>query len=188
MKRILTLVLAVAAFFAAENTADAQLLKNLVNKFSGKTTETTTTATTTTDATVNGKTAGVALRALYTQYKADGKLDMANLNNIANVATFSANIQGLKGQSDKTAFYKDFASGFILGSNNLVNEANSTTVMNTITSLVENVDLSGVEQKATEVAATASNAATTAASSAATAVSSVASVADSVSSILSLFK
>ena len=31
MKRILTLVLAVAAFLAAENTADAQLLKNLVN-------------------------------------------------------------------------------------------------------------------------------------------------------------
>ena len=184
MKRILTLVLAVAAFLAAENTADAQLLKNLVNKVTSKTTETTTTTASTTDATVNGKAAGVALRALYTQYMADGKLDMANLNNIANVATFSANVQGLKGQSNKTAFYKDFASGLILGSNNLVNETNSTTVMNTITSLVENVDLSGVEQKATEVATTASNAANTAT----TAVSNIASVADSVSSILSLFK
>ena len=53
MKRILTFVLAVSAFFAAENTADAQLLKNLVNKVAGKTTATTTTAA---DATVNGKT------------------------------------------------------------------------------------------------------------------------------------
>ena len=79
MKRILTLVLAVAAFLAAENTADAQLLKNLVNKVTSKTTETTTTTASTTDATVNGKAAGVALRALYTQYKADGKLDMATL-------------------------------------------------------------------------------------------------------------
>jgi hypothetical protein len=184
MKRILTIVLAAVAFLAAENTADAQLLKNLLNKVTGNTTQTTTTTETATEATVNGKAAGTALRALYTQYKADKKLDMSNLNNIANVATFSANVQGLKGQPNKGTFYKDFVSGLISGSNNLVNETNSITVMDTITGLVENVDLSGVEQKATEVAETAASAA----SSASSAVSNVASVAESVSSILSLFK
>ena len=183
MRRILTIVLAAVAFFAAENTSDAQVLKNLLNKVTGSSTTTTTTETVS-EATTNGKAAGAALKALYTQSKADKKLDMSNLNNIANVATLSANIQGLKGQSNKGAFYKDFASGLISGSSNLVNESNSTTVMNTLTSIVENADLSGVEQKATEVASTASNVATSASSAA----SSVASVAESVTSILSLFK
>lgn len=187
MKRILTIVLAAAAFFAAENTADAQILKNLLNKVTGKSATTATSTaveTTASQATVNGKSAGVALKALYTQYKADGKLDMSNLTNIANVATLASNVQGLKGQTDKTTFYKDFASGLVLGSNNLVNEANSSLVMNGLTSLVENVDLSGVQSTASEVAATASSAA----ASASTAVSSMSSVADSVSSILNLFK
>ena len=47
MKRILTILVAMAAFLAAENTADAQLLKNLLNKVKGNTTETTTTTTAT---------------------------------------------------------------------------------------------------------------------------------------------
>ena len=183
MKRILTIVLAAAALFAAENTADAQVLKNLLNKVSGKSTTTSAEATVS-QAAVNGKSAGVALKALYTQYKADGKLDMSNLTNIANVATLTSNIQGLKGQTDKTTFYKDFASGLILGSDNLVNESNSSMVMNSLTSLVENVDLTGVQSTTSEVAATASSAAT----SASNAVSGISSVADSVSSILSLFK
>ena len=180
MRRILTIVLAAVAFFAAENTSDAQVLKNLLNKVTGSSTTTTTTETVS-EATTNGKAAGAALKALYTQYKADKKLDMSNLNNIANVATLSANIQGLKGQSNKGAFYKDFAAGLISGSNNLVNESNSTKVMNTLTSLVENVDISGAEQKATEVATTATEKASSAASS-------VSDIASSVTSILNLFK
>ena len=183
MKRILTIVLAAVALFAVQNTADAQVLKNLLNKATGKSAA-TTTQTTVSEATTNGKSAGVALKALYTQYKADGKLDMSNLTNIANVATLASNVQGLKGQTDKTEFYKDFVSGLILGSNNLVNEDNSSLVMNGLTSLVENVDLSGVQSTASEVAATASGAA----ASASTAVSNMSSVADSVSSILNLFK
>ena len=153
MRRILTIVLSVAAFLAVENKADAQLLKNLLNKGTNTTTTNASTATT------NGKAAGAALRALYTQYKADGKLDMSNLNNIANAATFTANVQGLKGQSDKGTFYKDFASGLILGSNNLVNESNSTTVMNTITNLVDNADLSASTANTSTAAEKASTAA-----------------------------
>ena len=73
MKRFLTLVLVAVSFIAAQNTADAQFLKNLANKLTGKSTETTTTTTeTASEATINGKTAGVALRALLTQYKDDG--------------------------------------------------------------------------------------------------------------------
>ena len=73
MKRILTIVVAMTAFLAAENTADAQFLKNLLNKVKGTSTETTTTTTTATPAetattaTSNGQAAGVALKSLFTQ-------------------------------------------------------------------------------------------------------------------------
>ena len=188
MKRILTIVVALAAIFAAENTADAQVLKNLLNKVKGTSTETTTTATETTAATTNGKAAGAALRALYTQYKADGKMDMANLTNIANLATLASNVQDLKGQTDKSTFYKDFVSGLISGSNNLVTESNSTSVMSGLTNLVENVDLSGLTQKAEETTSTLTEKLTNATSKATTAVENASEVATAVTNILNLFK
>lgn len=189
MKRILAIVFAAAAFLAAENTADAQLLKNLVNKVTGKTTTTTTaTETENVSATTNGKTAGVALKALYTQYKADGKLDMGNLNNLLNLTTLANNIQGLKGQTNKTAFYKDFASGLVLGSGSLVTENNTTSVMDGLTNLVSNVDLSSLTGKA-EAASTAVNEkVATATEKANTAVSNATEIANSVTNILNLFK
>ena len=186
MKRILTIIVAMAAFLAAENTADAQLLKNLLNKVKG-TTETTTT-TTETAATANGKAAGAALRALYTQYKADGKMDMANLTNIANLATLASNVQDLKGQSDKSAFYKDFVAGLISGSNNLVTESNSGTVMSGLTNLVENVDLSGLTQKAETTATSLTDKFVSASDKAATAAENASDVANAVTNILNLFK
>lgn len=171
------LAVALIAIVASEATADAQLLKNLLKK------ETSTTATTeeTSTGTANGQAAGTALKGLYKQYKADGKLDMKNLNNIANAATFAANVKGLKGMSDKKTFYKEFVSGLILGSDNLVNENNSTTVMSGITSLVNNVDLSSLTSGLT-------NAASTAATTTSTATESSSDVQSALSGILSLFK
>ena len=172
MKRILTIIVAMAAFLAVENTADAQLLKKLLG---GKTETTATTAT------LNGQAAGAALKSLYTQYKADGKLDMGNLNNLLNLTTLATNIQGLKGQSNKGAFYKDFASGLVLGSNNLVTSENSTSVMSGLTDLVENVDLSGLTQKAEETASTTAATLTEK-------LTNASEVATAVTNILNLFK
>lgn len=108
-------------------------------------------------ATSNGKSAGAALKALYTQYKADGKLNMKNLSNLMNLATLANNIQDLKGQGNKSAFYKDFAAGLVTGSGNLVNSSNSNAVMGGLTNLVNNVDLSGL-QGASQGTGTLSNA------------------------------
>jgi len=99
----------------------------------------------TSTATSKGKAAGVALKSLYTQYKADGKLNMQNVGNIVNLATLANNLKDLKGQSDKSAFYKDFASGLVTGSGNLVNDSNSGAVMGGLAGLVNNVDLSGIQ-------------------------------------------
>ena len=144
MKRIITIVIAVAAFLAAEHTADAQFLKNLLKK---ATTETTAASA----ATSNGQAAGAALKALYTQYKADGKIDLSNINNIMNLAALANNVKDLKGKTNKSAFYKDFAAGLITGSNSLVTSSNSTAVMNGLSKLVNNVDLTVLQGKASEV-------------------------------------
>lgn len=144
MKKIITIVIAVAAFLAAEHTADAQFLKNLLKK---ATTETTAASA----ATSNGQAAGAALKALYTQYKADGKIDLSNINNIMNLAALANNVKDLKGQTNKSAFYKDFAAGLVTGSNSLVTSSNSTAVMNGLSKLVNNVDLTALQGKASEV-------------------------------------
>ena len=194
MKRILAIVLVATAFLATENTADAQFLKNLLNKVKGTTETTATEASATTaaetasTATVDGKAAGVALRALFTQYKADGKFDMGNLNNLLNLTSLANNIQGLKGQTNKGAFYKDFASGLVMGSNNLVTEQNTTSVMDGLTNLVNNVDLSGLTQKAEETQATVADKVASATTKANTAVTNATEIASAVTNILNIFK
>ena len=177
MKSIVKIVLVAAmGLFVAETTADAQILKNLLKKAT-----TTTETTTTTEATSNGKAAGAALKALYTQYKADGKLDMSNLTNIMNVATLANNVKGLKEQTSKTEFYKDFASELVTGSGNLVNSDNTSSIMNGLTNLVNNVDLSGLQDKAT-------SAVTTATSKGSEVVENASAISESVTNILKLFK
>jgi hypothetical protein len=194
MKRILAIVIVATAFLATENTADAQFLKNLINKVKGTTETTATEASATTaaetasTATVDGKAAGVALRALFTQYKADGKFDMGNLNNLLNLTSLANNIQGLKGQTNKGAFYKDFASGLVMGSNNLVTEQNTTSVMDGLTNLVNNVDLSGLTQKAEETQATVAEKVASATTKANTAVTNATEIASAVTNILNIFK
>ena len=185
MKRILTILVTLAAFLAAESNADAQFLKNLFKK---ATTETTTTETATTAATTNGQAAGAALKALYSQYKADGKLDMGNLTNLMNLATLATNVQGLKGQTDKGSFYKDFAAGLVLGSNNLVNNTNSTSIMSGLQNLVNNVDLSGLTAKAEDGKAALTEKLTSASAKATTAVENANEIAGAVTNILNLFK
>ena len=187
MKRILTILVAMAAFLATENTADAQILKKL---FGGKS-ETTATETVSA-ATTNGQAAGAALKALYTQYKADGKLDMGNLTNLMNLTTLATNVQGLKGQSNKSAFYMDLAKGLVLGSNNLVTESNSSSVMSGLTNLVKNVDLSGLtasaEDKAQSAASTLTEKLAGASDKANTAVENATEIATAVTNILNIFK
>lgn len=151
----------------------------------GKSASTASTAaassTVSTTGSLNGQKAGAALKSLYAQYKADGKLDMTNLTNLVNLATLAQNVEGLKGQTDKSAFYKDFAAGLILGSENLITEKASSKVTDALTSLANNVDLDGLKDKATTAV---SNAAATGTE----VVQNATDIANSVSNILNLFK
>lgn len=101
---------------------------------------------------VNGQASGAALKSLYSQYKNDGKVDMGNLTNIMNIVALTNGIQGLKGLDDKSSFYSDFATGLILGSQNLVTQQTAKPVTNTLGSLAS-TDLSGILSTAAAVSA-----------------------------------
>lgn len=140
----------------------------------------TTTAgsvsTSSTAASEAGSAAGTALKALYSSYSASGKLDLSNATNLLNVASLSSAISGLKG-SDKD--YKlSFAKGLVLGSNNLVNNTNSETVVDKLTTLAgsaasQAVTAASESTAAEKIGAVAENAST---------------IGSAVSSILNIFK
>jgi hypothetical protein len=95
-------------------------------------------------ASVSGQASGAALKSLYTQYQTDGQIDVTNLNNILMLAQLANGIQGLKDVDDKSAFYADFATGLILGSDRLVTKQTANPVTNTLQSLVSGTDLSSI--------------------------------------------
>lgn len=93
-------------------------------------------------ASVSGQASGAALKSLYSQYKTDGQIDVTNLSNIIMLSQLANGIQGLKGVDDKSAFYSDFASGLILGSDNLVTKQTANPVTSTLQTLANGTDLS----------------------------------------------
>ncbi|MGN0189737.1 MAG: hypothetical protein ACI395_09505 [Candidatus Cryptobacteroides sp.] len=127
----------------------------------------------------SGQTTGTALKSLYTQYQADGKkLDLKNTKNLLSLATLATNISGLKGTTKDSAFYKDFATGIIAGSTNLVTSSTSDSVMSGLTALA-GMDLSAITG-GTASAATASESSSQS--------GNLAEIAESVTGILGLLK
>lgn len=95
-------------------------------------------------ASASGQASGAALKSLYSQYKADGQIDVTNLSNIMMLSQLANGIQSLKGVDDKSAFYTDFAAGLILGSDNLVTRQTANPVTNTLQTLANGTDLSAI--------------------------------------------
>ena len=124
------------------------------------------------DPSTQGQSAGNALKNIYAQYKADGKYDASNINNIINTLTLVNNCQGLKNNAKNSDYWKNFASGLILGSDMLVNTANVNKVTDGLQSMVNSVDTSKLQAAANDANAAATNAMATA---------------NSISNILSLF-
>ena len=127
-----------------------------------------------------GQQSGVALKALYTQYKTDGKLDFSNLNNLLNIVNLSAQVQKVTKAEKGTVDYSEFGKGLVAGSVNLVNELNQEKVVNVLTQQLANVDTS----KITEVAGQAQTTIGTVTES----INSVKEASSSVMEIINLFK
>lgn len=127
-----------------------------------------------------GQQSGVALKALYTQYKADGKLDFSNLNNLLNIVNLSAQVQKITKAEKGTVDYSEFGKGLVAGSVNLVNDINKDQVVNVLTQQLAKVDTS----KITEVAGQAQTTVNTVTES----INSVKEASSSVMEIINLFK
>jgi hypothetical protein len=94
-------------------------------------------AQTNTSARTSGESAGAALQALYTQYKAAGKYEL-NMQNAYNTMTLIANCEGLKQNYKDTNYLTDFGKGLITGSLGLVSQNNVQMVTNSLVSMVAN--------------------------------------------------
>lgn len=95
-----------------------------------------------------GQQSGVALKALYAQYKADGKLDFSNINNLLNIVNLSAQVQKVTKAEEGTVDYTDFGKGLIAGSVNLVNELNQEQVVEVLTQQLSKIDTSKITEAA----------------------------------------
>ena len=127
-----------------------------------------------------GQQSGVALKALYIQYKADGKIDFSNINNLLNIVNLSAQVQKITKAEKGTVDYSDFSKGLIAGSVNLVNELNKEKVVDVLTQQLSKIDTS----KITEAADKAQTTVNTVTES----INSVKEASSSVMEIINLFK
>jgi len=99
----------------------------------------------------NGLAAGKSLLALYTQYKADGKLDLGNANNITNIVSLITNVKGLTSGATTSTTPQSFVSNLISGSNGLVTNSNANSVLNTLGS-ISTLDTKSLTSSATSSA------------------------------------
>ncbi len=127
-----------------------------------------------------GQQSGVALKALYTQYKADGKIDFSNLSNIANILNLSAQVQKITKAEKGTVNYSDFSQGLIAGSVNLVNELNQAQVVEVLTQQLGNIDTSKITEAAGQAQTTVNNVTET--------VGNISETASSIMEVINLFK
>ena len=108
----------------------------------------------------SGQSAGTALRALYTQYKTNGKIDMSNLSTLTNILTLTNSYQTLKNAEKGSGAYTDFTKGLMVGSSNLVTPSNTEIVMDNLSNVLGKLDTSTITnalQQGTNAASTAVN-------------------------------
>ena len=140
------------------------------------TTNTTSTTTTTTatasDAAMMGKNAGMALDNLSMQYKADGKLDMSNIMNIANMLNLVGAAQQVYENKSSKEYRQGFVRGMIANSIN-IDELNAESITDSLEDMMEETKVAELQSAMQKGQATAVE---------------VQNVANSVSNIVSLFK
>ena len=111
-----------------------------------------------------GSQSGVALKALYNQYKLDGKLDLSNLSNVANILNVAAQAQQIKNAEKGTVNYTDFSKGLVEGATGLISDINADAVVDglkqAVSSKVDTEKVNEVSDKAQTAAANISQTAT----------------------------
>jgi hypothetical protein len=121
-----------------------------------------------------GQQSGVALKALYDQYKVDGKLDFSNLTNVANIMNIAAQAQKIKDAEKGSVNYSEFSKGLIVGSTNLITDINVDQVVGALKETVsDKIDTEKITEATDKTQ---------------TAVSNISQAAGSITDIINLFK
>lgn len=136
-------------------------------------TSSTTTAAATTDGTTIGRSTGVALDALAAQYKNDGKLDMTNLMNVANVLNVIGGAQNVYENKGSKDYLKTFSKGLVAGSLNIDTDEAAENITEQLEDWADQTNLTELQTAMQKGQATAEE---------------VQNVANSVTNIISLFK
>ncbi len=136
------------------------------------TTATTTTQATSADATMMGKNAGMAIDNLAYQYKADGKLDMTNMMNIAQMLNLVGAAQQVYENKSNKEYRQGFIKGMIANSVN-IDDMNAGTITDNLTNMMEETKVDELQAAMQKGQATATE---------------VQNVANSVTNIISMFK
>lgn len=83
-----------------------------------------------------GSNAGVALKSLYTSYKANGnKLDAKDLTTYTSLLQIVANCKDLRENYNNTSYMTKYGMGLVEGSLGLVNETNQGSAVDALTSI-----------------------------------------------------
>ena len=111
-----------------------------------------------------GSQSGLALKALYNQYKLDGKLDLSNLTNVANILNVAAQAQQIKNAEKGSVNYTDFSKGLVEGATGLISDINADAVVDglkqAVSSKVDTEKVNEVSDKAQTAATNISQTAT----------------------------
>ena len=111
-----------------------------------------------------GQQSGIALKALYAQYKVDGKLDFSNLTNVANIMNVAAQAQKIKDAEKGSVNYTDFSKGLVEGATGLISDINADAVVDglkqAVSSKVDTEKVNEVSDKAQTAATNISQTAT----------------------------
>ena len=111
-----------------------------------------------------GSQSGIALKALYNQYKLDGKLDLSNLSNVANILNVAAQAQQIKNAEKGSVNYTDFSKGLVEGATGLISDINADAVVDglkqAVSSKVDTEKVNEVSDKAQTAATNISQTAT----------------------------
>lgn len=174
-------------------TATAAAMLVSCGMLKGNSTQATAPAATATSTLNNsmqaGQNAGVALKALYAQYKLDGKFDSTNLTNVANAMSLLSSIADLPSNYKNKEYIKSFGMGLAAASAGLVTPSNQTSVISNLSNLAtqyaagQQAVANASQQQQTQQQTTASGL-----GSALNSISSIASSANSINTLLSLFK
>lgn len=92
----------------------------------------------------SGQAAGAAVKAMYSEYKTTGKIDLTSPTNLLNITKLTTGIQGLKGKSARSTFYKDFAKGLVVGSESLIPTTKSTEATSTLSNLANKLNFGAI--------------------------------------------